>query len=85
VYPTTRGWRNRVDIPQPQAQTARVLGELCDVIASGAFIHAPEESGCRWCKFGGACGRQPVERASAKLHAPANSILEPYRRLRSHA
>ena len=40
-----------------RAQTgSRVLGDLCDVIASGAFIHAPEKSGCKWCDFGAACG-----------------------------
>ena len=63
----------------------RVLRDLCDVIASGAFIHAPDESGCKWCEFGAACGRQPVERAEAKLNASVNTILEPYRRLQKHA
>ena len=62
----------------------RVLRELCDLLSAGAFIHAPDESGCKWCEFGAACGQKPVERAKAKLDTSDNEVLEPYRRLQQH-
>ena len=85
VFPTARGWRNRVEIRTDRTKdVTRVLGDLSDVIASGAFIHAPDESSCKWCEFGAACGSDPVARAAAKLEAVGNTMLEPYRRLRQH-
>jgi ATP-dependent helicase/nuclease subunit B len=84
-FPTSRGWRNRVEFTNAQARDVnRVLHELSDVLAAGAFIHAPHESGCKWCEFGPACGQAPVKRAKEKLDASANRVLEPYRRLRKH-
>jgi ATP-dependent helicase/nuclease subunit B len=48
VFPTARGWRNRVEIKTERAKSiSRVLCDLSDVIASGAFIHAPDERGCK--------------------------------------
>ncbi len=85
VFPTARGWRSRVEIRHERAKgISGVLGDLADVIASGAFVHAPDKRGCRWCDFGAACGQAPVARAHAKLEAPTNDVLEPYRRLRRH-
>jgi RecB family exonuclease len=85
VFPTARGWRKRVEILHERAKkVTTVLRDLSDVIASGAFIHAPDKRSCKWCDFGAACSNKPVERAAAKLRASSNKQLEPYRRLRQH-
>jgi ATP-dependent helicase/nuclease subunit B len=85
VFPTARGWRNRVEIRQERAKgVSRVLGDLADVIGSGAFIHAPDEGSCKWCEFGAACGKGPIARAAAKLEASTSDMLESYRRLQQH-
>jgi RecB family exonuclease len=84
-FPTSRGFRNRVEFTKAQARdVSRVLRELSDLLSAGAFIHAPHESGCKWCEFGAACGQTPVERAKEKLDASNNRVLDPYRRLRKH-
>jgi hypothetical protein len=51
------------------------------VIAAGIFVQAPVEDGCKWCKFGAACGEQPPERTRSKLADPE---LAPYIRLTQH-
>ena len=85
AFPTARGWKSRVEFRREQAKgLSRVLGDLADVIASGAFIHAPEEDSCKWCDFGAACGKEPTARAAAKLEASTSGVLESYRRLQQH-
>jgi RecB family exonuclease len=85
VFPTARGWGKRVQILHERAKgITAVLRDLSDVIASGAFIHAPDERSCKWCEFGAACGDASIVRADEKLKAPGNKVLEPYRRLRQH-
>ena len=84
-FPTSRGWRNRVEFTKAQTrQVNRILSELSDLLSAGAFIHAPHESGCKWCEFGAACGQTAIERAKSKLDASDNRVLEPYRRLRTY-
>ena len=58
-----------------------VLADLRQVIASGLFVHASDESACKWCEFGAACGASPFERARTKVADPK---LEPYRKLVAH-
>jgi hypothetical protein len=85
VFPTARGWRNRVEVRQERTKSAgAVLGDLADVIAAGAFVHAPDERACQWCEFGAACGEGAAARAAAKLETATNRVLDPYRRLRQH-
>ncbi len=66
---------------QPLATVAAVLGDLREVIASGLFVHAPDESGCKFCDYGPACGQDAHARASAKLVDPR---LAPFVRLSEH-
>jgi ATP-dependent helicase/nuclease subunit B len=85
VFPTARGARNRVQITQAEGKPVkRVLNELCDVIGSGAFLHASDEGACKWCDFGAACGQAPATNAIVKLEASGNNALESYRRLREY-
>jgi ATP-dependent helicase/nuclease subunit B len=82
VFPTARGSRNRVEITQTEGKP--VLVELCDSINSGAFLHAPDESRCKRCDFGGACGQGSVEDARQKLNDHGNRVLDPHRRLQQY-
>ena len=59
-----RAGRRVKAIPTQSAATVRgVLGDLRQVIASGLFVHAADESACKWCDYGPACGSKA--RASA--------------------
>ena len=64
------------------AKLTSVLSDLRQVIASGLFVHAPDESACKWCDFGNACGARVQDRAEAKTSADA--ALAPYRQLAAH-
>jgi ATP-dependent helicase/nuclease subunit B len=84
--PTARGRGERVVCPPvSRDQVAAVLRDLFDVAAAGAFVHAQDESDCKWCDFGPACGPRPHARAAAKLANPVNQVLDAYRRLGRHA
>ncbi len=72
--------RTRIDRPSTAATTA-VLSDLQEVIASGTFVHAADESACKWCDFGNACGENVFEQAAAKQGDPK---LAAYRRLVAH-
>jgi RecB family exonuclease len=81
-FSAAKGGQERVSIKkQPTAAVTAVLADLRQVIASGLFVHATDESACKWCKLGAACGANPFERARAKVADPK---LEPYRRLVAH-
>jgi ATP-dependent helicase/nuclease subunit B len=81
-FSAAKGRQERVSIARPSAAAVTaVLADLRQVIASGLFVHATDESACKWCEFGAACGTNPVERASAKVADPK---LEPYRKLDAH-
>jgi RecB family exonuclease len=83
-FPTRRGRAERLVRPGENPETPNVLRDLFDVLASGTFVHTADKDDCRYCEFWRACGRNPVERAEAKLdHAP-NVVLDPYRRLQAH-
>lgn len=83
--PTVRGQAQRVVYPPvgPERLTA-VLGDLFDVLAAGAFVHAEDAGDCRYCDFGAACGRDAFARGKRKLANGANVVLEPFRRLGAH-
>jgi ATP-dependent helicase/nuclease subunit B len=81
-FSAAKGGQERVLIKkQSTAAVTEVLADLRQVIASGLFVNATDESGCRWCKLGAACGTNTVPRARAKLADPK---LEPYRKLVAH-
>ena len=68
LFPTERGWDKRLDIPQDEGtKVLGVLNDLCDVIASGSFVHADNEWACKWCQFSAACGREPFQCSTAKV------------------
>jgi hypothetical protein len=80
-FPSARGGQERRRLNGSSlSSVASVLGDLRDVIASGAFVHAPEKDPCRYCDFENACGGAS-ERTSGKL---PDSRLAPYRRLVGH-
>jgi hypothetical protein len=81
-FSAAKGCQERVSIVRPStAAVTAVLADLRQVIASGLFVHANDESACKWCKLGAACGARRFERARMKLADPK---LEPYRRLVAH-
>ena len=81
-FPSAKGRQEKVPIPEPtKSATTAVLRDLRRVIASGVFIHASEESACKFCDFGAACGTDPRDRANEKQDDP---LLAPYRNLVAH-
>jgi ATP-dependent helicase/nuclease subunit B len=82
-FPSSKGRQTVKEIPaQSKATVRKVLGDLREVIASGSFIHAQDESACKFCDYGPACGSNAHQHAAPKI---ANSeLLESYRRLVSH-
>jgi hypothetical protein len=81
-FSAAKGCQERVSIAKPSTvAVTTVLADLRQVIASGLFVHATDESACKCCKLGAACGANPLERARAKLADPK---LEPYRKLVAH-
>ena len=68
----------------PNAKLIEVLRDLADVIGTGAFVSADADNTCNWCEFAAACHPDVVEEMARKLDNPGNTVLEPYRRLRSH-
>jgi ATP-dependent helicase/nuclease subunit B len=72
--------RKRIDSPSMAATTA-VLSDLQSVIASGTFVHAADESACKWCNFGNACDRNVFANAAAKQ---GDAKLNAYMRLVAH-
>jgi RecB family exonuclease len=85
-FPTRRGRRERrVRAASTQAGAAEVLRDLFDLLKAGAFIHTTDEGDCRFCDFQSACGDKAVERAAAKVKHGANTVLDAYRKLGSHA
>jgi ATP-dependent helicase/nuclease subunit B len=84
-FPTSRGRGERVVLPQGDpAAVVAVLRDLFEVVACGTFVHSSDESDCRWCEFGRACGADPVARAKRKIEHGDNEILDAYRRLARH-
>jgi ATP-dependent helicase/nuclease subunit B len=81
-FPSQKGNQERKPIPTPSlATTGQVLADLREVIASGVFVHSPDEDACRWCNHGLACGRGVQERSEAKTADPR---LAPFVRLSAH-
>ena len=81
-FPSAKGQQERKRIDRPStAVTTAVLSDLQQVIASGTFVHAADESACKWCDFGHACFEHVSEQAAAKL---GDRKLDAYRRLVAH-
>ena len=82
-FPSVKGRQTRKAIKtQAAATVVKVLSDLRQVIASGLFVHAPDESACKWCDFGPACGAAMGPRAAQKI--TNDSSLAPYRSLVGH-
>ena len=81
-FSSAKGQQHRRQILRPPATaTTGVLADLRQVIADGTFVHADDESACRWCEFGRACGNRMMEQAAHKKSDPK---LEAYRRMVAH-
>ena len=83
-FSSAKGHQERKRIEAPAAsQLYDVLCDLREVIASGTFIHAPDEGACQFCRHGYACGRDARDAAAMKLEK-ADAALDSYRRLGRH-
>jgi len=81
-FSSHKGRQERVPIPAPKlGDVAAVLSDLRDVIAKGAFVHAPNERDCKFCDFTAACGTHVHTQAEAKLD---DAKLKAYGRLAAH-
>ena len=85
-FPTARGNGRRVMRSQADSSAVgTVLRDLFDLLAGGTFLHAADTDDCKYCEFHRACGSDPVARAEVKLANTANTALDAYRRLQTHA
>jgi hypothetical protein len=92
VFPAVKGHRRRKVIDAADTTTLpAVLRDLVDVIGTGAFAIADGKGKCRFCEFAAACHADDpagpdddVTRAARKIENAANTVLDPYRRLRRH-
>jgi ATP-dependent helicase/nuclease subunit B len=81
-FSSAKGQQQRTHIKRPpSSELMSVLHDLRDVIAAGTFVHAADDSGCRWCDYGRACGQMNTQ-AEAKRDDPK---LKAYRQLVNHA
>jgi CRISPR/Cas system-associated exonuclease Cas4 (RecB family) len=81
-FSSAKGQQERVRISCPStASTMGVLSDLQEVIASGTFVHAADESACKWCDFRNACGKTVFDQAAVKQNDPK---LAAYMRLGAH-
>jgi ATP-dependent helicase/nuclease subunit B len=81
-FSSHKGRQERVTIAAPSAaQTTAVLTDLRELIVSGAFVHASEESSCKWCDFTPACGGQAAGQAEVKN---GDSKLAAFRKLAAY-
>ncbi|MBA2305387.1 MAG: PD-(D/E)XK nuclease family protein [Acidobacteria bacterium] len=82
-FSSNKGRQERVPIASPtRHQTAAVLADLRELIVSGAFVHAPDDDGCKWCDYESACGGNMHGQAEGKL---GDSKLKAYGSLATHA
>lgn len=83
-FPSYKGGLERRAIDAPsKAALAQVLGDIREVIASGAFAHAHDLDDCRFCEMHTACGKtRAVPRVATKL---ADAAMAARRRLAGHA
>lgn len=82
-FPSYKGGLERRSIDAPsKAALAQVLGDIREVIATGAFAHAHDDEACRFCEMDTACGKKSaVPRVSMKL---ADAAMAARRRLADH-
>ena len=84
-FPSDRGGGERVIREVvPRQAVADVVRDLGEVVASGAFVHTPQDNDCSFCGMERACGRRAAQRAGLKIVNTANTSLAPYVRLRRH-
>jgi ATP-dependent helicase/nuclease subunit B len=83
-FSSAKGEQERVFKRMPsRAAVTAVLRDLTEVIGSGLFVHAPDDSACTFCRLGAACGARARDRAEPKIET--DRLLEVYRRLVAHA
>jgi ATP-dependent helicase/nuclease subunit B len=81
-FPSEKGQQERKQIAaSSRAKLQEVIADLRQVIVSGAFVHASTDSGCKFCHYGPACGRNAIGRAKDKM---ADTNLDAMRRLMAH-
>ena len=84
-FSTVKGGLHSLPIEHPAlGETCAVVGDLLDVMASGAFVHTDTGDECRFCEFGNACGNGSPERAVAKTANDKEKRLDAVRRLADH-
>ena len=82
-FSSANGRQERKEIPTvPLAKVTAVLADLRQVIASGLFVQTIDESACKWCDFGAACGTGAAGGSAQKIEGA--KVLEPYRNLVAH-
>lgn len=82
-FPTRRGAGRRNAVSSDEGELRKVLDLLCDVVASGIFIHGTCEE-CKFCDFKSICGdvQRAADRSKAKAEAnPSAAGVRAWREL----
>ncbi|HUF17579.1 MAG TPA: PD-(D/E)XK nuclease family protein, partial [Thermoanaerobaculia bacterium] len=69
-FTSRKGDGHRIDILSERGELERVLTLLCDVVASGTFLHGPENE-CKFCDYRVICGdvKEAEEGSARKIEA----------------
>lgn len=86
-FPTEKGMTDRIVYqPEQLGQGREIVGHLCRLMDSGAFIHTDKKEDCAYCDYRPVCGDldRAAENSAAKLANEDNKELDPFRRLRGN-
>jgi ATP-dependent helicase/nuclease subunit B len=88
-FPGLKSHGIRIDWPRERlAEGGLYLERLCQVIANGAFLATDNyEQDCKFCEYQCICGdvREVSAASERKLANPENTLLQPFRELRTNA
>jgi len=82
-FPGRRGEGQRLRMPLDVEKTREILNRLMDLLAAGAFPHAPDPEDCAFCDFESVCGGAGAAsaRAKCKLETASSPALRAFREM----
>lgn len=86
IFPSLKGEGSRIARTADIGAMRSVLSDLFEILQAGAFASSSDSKDCGYCDFAGCCGgpERAPKRTEAKMQCAANTVLEPFRRLRGN-
>jgi hypothetical protein len=84
-FPSNKGGGRRVERDESdRSKIAALMAHLFDILHGGVFVAADDGEACSYCDYAEACDpERAVPRARALVADAANSVLDPWRRLKT--